>query len=94
MIQSFANDTTALIFRDQAPKKGFPLAVVPAARRKLMMIDAAVELDDLRGPPSNKLHKLGGDRRGLWAIWINTQWRVCFSWRDGHAFDVEITDYH
>lgn len=64
------------------------------ALRKLLMIDAAVDLQDLRIPPANRLEKLKGLRAHQYSIRINDQWRVCFSWKDGHAYDVEITDYH
>lgn len=94
MIASFADKTTAAIFLGRSPKKRFPSALLPTAHRKLAAIDAAHSLDDLRAPPSNKLHTLQGDRAGQWAIWINTQWRICFVWKDGMARDVEITDYH
>ena len=57
-------------------------------------IDLAVSLDDLRVPPSNRLHALKGDRKGQWSISINDQWRVCFQFDKGDAYDVEITDYH
>jgi proteic killer suppression protein len=63
-------------------------------RRKLQMLDSAGRLDDLKVPPGNKLHALMGDRAGQHAIRINDQFRVCFTWRDGDAHDVEITDYH
>jgi len=58
------------------------------------MVDAATTLDDLRIPPANHLEKLKGDREGQWSIRVNDQWRVCFRWRDGNAYDVEIVDYH
>lgn len=58
------------------------------------MLNAAVMIDALRSPPGNRLEALKGDRRGQWSIRINDQWRVCFRWRDGHAEDVEIVDYH
>jgi toxin HigB-1 len=64
------------------------------ARRKLRMIDAATVIDDLRIPPSNRLEKLKGDRRGQHSIRINDQWRICFVWKDNSAIDVEIVDYH
>ena len=64
------------------------------AKRKLDMVEAATELDDLKVPPGNKLHPLYKKRTGQHAIWINDKYRVCFTWKDGHAFDVEITDYH
>jgi len=64
------------------------------ALRKLRMSNRAISLDDLRAPPANRLEKLAGDRAGQWSIRVNDQWRVCFRWQDGDAFDVEIVDYH
>ena len=64
------------------------------AYRKLVMLDSAVQLGDLRVPPGNRLEALKGDRKGRHSIRINAQWRVCFTWRGGNAYDVEITDYH
>lgn len=64
------------------------------ALRKLDMLDAAVNIDSLRVPPGNKLESLSGNRAGQYSIRINKQWRICFSWHDGHAYDVEIVDYH
>jgi proteic killer suppression protein len=64
------------------------------ARRKLRLIDAAAELRDLKAPPDNRLEALDGDRLGQHSIRINGQWRVCFEWRDGDAYNVEIVDYH
>lgn len=64
------------------------------ARSKLLAIDAAVRLDDLRVPPGNRLEILGGDRRGHHAVRVNDQWRICFTWRRGDAWNVEIADYH
>jgi proteic killer suppression protein len=64
------------------------------AKRKLQMVDAAAKLDDLKVPPGNRLHALTGDRKGQHAIRINDQYRVCFAWKDGNAYEVEITDYH
>jgi len=61
---------------------------------KLNAIDAAIEIQDLRLPPSNRLEALKGNRKGQWSIRINNQWRICFKWLDGHAEDVEIEDYH
>ena len=58
------------------------------------MLDSAAELGDLRVPPGNRLEGLKGDRKGQHSIRVNDQWRVCFTWRDGNAYDVEITDYH
>lgn len=64
------------------------------ALRKLRMLNRAVNLDDLRIPPANRLEKLSGDRTGQWSIRINDQWRLCFLWKAGDAFDAEIVDYH
>lgn len=65
-----------------------------AALRKLRMLDAATVLEDLRVPPANRLEKLKGDRAGQYSIRVDQQWRICFVWRSGHAFDVEIVDCH
>ncbi len=64
------------------------------ARRKLGLINRSKTLDDLRIPPGNRLHALKDERLGQHSISINDQWRICFVWRDGNAYDVEITDYH
>ena len=64
------------------------------ARRKLLMVHAATTLSDFKNPPNNKLEELKKERKGQHAIRINQKYRVCFTWRDGHAYDVEITDYH
>ncbi len=63
-------------------------------QRKLELLDAAGRLQDLTVPPGNQLQKLSGDREGQWSIRVNDQWRVCFRWQEGDAFDVEIVDYH
>lgn len=68
--------------------------MVRVGRRKLVMIDAATQLEDLRVPPGNRLEKLRGDREGQHSIRINQQWRICFRWEGGDAYDVEIVDYH
>jgi toxin HigB-1 len=93
MIRSFADKRTAAVFANRVPK-GFPSAMAKVSRRKLRMIDQARALDDLRSPPGNHLHPLKNERGGQHAMRINDQWRVCFVWRDGDAYDVEITDYH
>lgn len=93
MIKIFRCKRTAAVFRNLVPK-GFPADVVASARRKLAMLDAAVRLEDLRVPPSNRLEALKGDRAGQHSIRVNNQWRVCFVWQDGHAHEVEIVDYH
>jgi len=69
-------------------------AIERAAIRKLRMLHAAKKLDDLISPPGNRLEALRGDRKGQHSIRINDQWRICFLWKDGDAYDVEITDYH
>ncbi|HEY9058503.1 MAG TPA: type II toxin-antitoxin system RelE/ParE family toxin [Aurantimonas sp.] len=74
--------------------KGFPADLVARAQRRLAQIDAATGLNDLAVPPSNRLEALSGDRRGQHSIRINRQWRICFVWADGDAYDVEIVDYH
>jgi proteic killer suppression protein len=65
-----------------------------AALRKLKWLDAAAEVNDLRIPPGNRLEKLKGDRDGQHSIRVNDQWRICFEWHEGHAWNVEIVDYH
>lgn len=69
-------------------------AMERVARRKFLLLDAAVRLEDLRAPPGNRLEALQGKRAGQYSIRINRQWRICFEWRDGHAWQVEIVDYH
>lgn len=93
MIRSYRDKTTKAVADGKSPK-GFPPDLVKAARRKLVMLDNAVELDDLKSPPGNKLHPLEKDRAGQHAIWINDQFRLCFRWTDAGPEDVEITDYH
>ena len=93
MIQSFADgDTERLFSRERVGR--FPTTIRRVALRKLLLIDAATTLDDLRVPPGNRLERLRGDRDGQYSIRINDQWRVCFRWTSGNAFDVEIVDYH
>lgn len=93
MIQTFADKATAAIFAGHEVRR-LPRAVQEVARRKLKLIDAAPSLDSLRVPPGNRLEALRGDRKGLWSIRINDQWRICFRWERGDAFDVEVVDYH
>lgn len=93
MIKSFADKLTAAVFSGQEVRRvAKPLQT--AARRKLMMLDAATSLDTLRATPGNRLEALKGDRKGQHSIRINQQWRVCFKWEAGHAWSVEIVDYH
>lgn len=91
MIKSFADRRTADIWRT-ARTRGSPPADV--TKRKLGMLDVALELQDLKCPPGNRLEKLRGDRHGQYGIRINDQYRICFFWRDHDAYDVEVTDYH
>ena len=93
MIRSFRDQQTENLFRRDRVK-GFSQDVQRAALRKLVILDAAESLDDLRVPPGNRLEKLKGDRKGQYSIRVNDQWRICFVWSDGDAYDVEITDYH
>ncbi len=93
MIVSFADEQTEALFRRQRVKRLAP-EVQRAALRKLDMVDAAVQVADLRSPPGNRLEVLHGDRAGQHSIRINDQWRICFIWKDGNAHEVEIVDYH
>jgi proteic killer suppression protein len=92
VILSFQSADTERLFRDERVRQWQTIENI--ARRKLDMLHAARRLEDLKVPPGNRLHKLVGDREGQHAISINGQYRVCFAWRDGNAYDVEITDYH
>jgi proteic killer suppression protein len=93
MIQSFACSETANIWNGRRSRK-LPADIQQRALAKLNMIDAAETLDDLKLPPSNRLHELGRDRAGQHSISINMKWRICFRWSNGNAQDVEIVDYH
>ena len=93
MIKSFASKETEKLFGREFSRR-LPRSIQRAARRKLEVLDAAEVLQDLRVPPSNRLEKLSGDREGQHSIRINDQWRICFEWRRGDAYNVEIVDYH
>jgi len=93
MITSFANSATEKIYHGQFSKK-IPRDIQRTARRKLLYIDGAVDLQDLRSPPGKRLEKLKGNRAGQHSIRINNQWRICFTWSNGNAEKVEIVDYH
>jgi toxin HigB-1 len=93
VIKSFADKNTKE-FWDTGKSKAVPASLRKSAKRKLAAIDAASILDDLRVPPGNRLEPLHGDRKGQHSIRINDQYRVCFVWQEGNAYDVEITDYH
>ncbi len=93
MIKTFACKETERLFNRQFSRK-LPQSIQRAARRKLEILDAAEFLQDLRIPPSNRLEKLSGDRKGQHSIRINDRWRICFEWPSGDAYSVEIVDYH
>lgn len=93
MIKSFRCRDTETLFRRERVRK-FGADVERAAFRKLLMIDAASMIDSLKVPPGSRLEALKGDRRGQHSIRVNAQWRICFVWRDGHAYEVEMVDYH
>ena len=93
MIKSFRDKESEKIFNRRLSAK-LPYNIQRVARKKLVILDAAMELNDLQIPPGNRLEALKGDRKGQHSIRINDQWRVCFIWSDGDAYDVEITDYH
>ena len=93
MIKTFADRRTRDLFLSGAAK-GFPVDVAPRAARKLEYVDLATKLADLRVLPGNRLHALKADRRGQHAISINDQWRICFRFVDGDAYEVEVCDYH
>lgn len=93
MIKSFADDHAGRLFARE-PVRRYPAELHNAMRRKLLLVDAAEQVQDLRVPPGNRLEKLRGDRAGQHSIRVNDQWRICFRWRDGNAYDVEIVGYH
>ncbi len=93
MLKSFGSKETEKIWNGVRSSK-IPPEVQKVGRRKLRMLNNSIDLNDLRIPPSNRLEKLGGNLKGFYSIRINDQWRIIFKWRAGHAFDVEIVDYH
>jgi proteic killer suppression protein len=93
MIRSFADAETERFFSTGKSRR-FPKDLVRRAAMRLLQLNAAVNIEDLRLPPGNRLEALKGVRRGQYSIRVNDQWRVCFRFLDGDAFDVEITDYH
>jgi len=93
MIKSFACKETEKLFNREFSRK-LPQGIQRVARRKLEILSAAEVLQDLRIPPSNRLEKLSGDRQGQYSVRINNQWRICFEWRRGDVYNVEIVDYH
>ncbi len=93
MIRTFAYKVTQQLFERKSPRQ-IPPDIQRVALRKLLQIHAATDLEFLRVPPGNRLESLKGDRKGQYSIRINEQWRICFRWRQGDAYDVEIVDYH
>jgi toxin HigB-1 len=93
VIKSFRDRDTERIFARHAVRRWSP-ELQRSALRKLLILDAADELADLQVPRGNRLEKLTGDRAGQYSIHVNEQWRVCFEWRDGDGYEVEIVDYH
>ena len=93
MIKSFACKETEKLFNREFSRK-LPQDIQRVARRKLEILSAAEVLQDLRIPPSNRLERLSGDRQGQYSVRINNQWRICFEWRRGDVYNVEIVDYH
>ena len=93
MIKTFRCKETHKVYERKFSKK-LPHDIQRVAYRKLLMIDSAIDIDDLRIPPANRLEKLSGDREGQYSIRVNKQFRICFTWEDGFASDVEIVDYH
>ena len=93
MIRTFRDRDTQAVFQGEFVRR-LDRRVQQRAREKLKYLDSAGDLRDLMIPPSNQLESLRGDRQGQYSIRINKQWRVCFKWKEGDAFDVEIVDYH
>jgi proteic killer suppression protein len=93
MIKTFKNKETEKVYSREGSTR-IPLNIQQAALRKLRMINNAKNLNDLRIPPANRLEKMKGTRGGQFSVRINDQWRICFLWQEGEAFEVEITDYH
>lgn len=93
MIRSYRNKRTEQVARGRTPK-GFPANLLRAALRKLVILDNAAELADLRSPPGNRLEALQGNRIGQHSIRINDQWRICFVWTPAEPEQAEILDYH
>jgi proteic killer suppression protein len=93
MIKTFSDKYTKALYETGKSKK-FPPDILSRASRKLEYVNLAYTVDDLKVPPGNKLHQLTNDRGGQYAIAINDQWRICFKFEDGDAFEVEVCDYH
>jgi toxin HigB-1 len=93
MISSFADNETKKIFFGFGSRK-LPITIQRSAMMKLQLLNAAKEINELRLPPGNRLEKLTGDRANQYSIRINGQWRICFEWENGTAYNVGIVDYH
>ena len=93
MIQSFSDAETERFYLTGKSRR-IPPPIWTRAAMRLTQLNAASRIEDLRMPPSNQLEALTGDRKGTWSVRINAQWRVCFRFEKGDAFDVEIVDYH
>ena len=93
MIESFANAETERLFGTGKSRR-LPPDILRRATMRLLQLDAATDIEDLRLPPSNRLEALSGKRFGQWSLRINDQWRLCFQFARGHAQNVEIIDYH
>jgi toxin HigB-1 len=93
MIQSFADSETKKFF-ETGKSRRFPPDIRKRSTMRLIQLNAAMSLEDLRIPPSNHLEALTGDMKGQWSIRVNEQWRICFSWKNGDAYEVAIVDYH
>jgi proteic killer suppression protein len=93
VIENFANPEAERLF-STGKSRHLPPDILKRALMRLIQLHAAMDVEDLRLPPSNRLENLSGDRTGQWSIRINNQWRVCFRFEDGNAYDVDIVDYH
>lgn len=93
MIRTFATKETAAVFANERVRR-LPPNILQAARRKLAQLHNIASIEELRVPPGNRIEKLSGDRDGFWSIRVNDQWRICFRFEAGDAYDVEIVDYH
>jgi len=93
VIQSFADSETERFYTGGKSRR-VPAEIRKRAAMRLLQLNAVTRIEDLRLPPSNRLEQLHGDRAGQWSMRINDQWRVCFRFKNGDAFDVEIVDYH
>jgi proteic killer suppression protein len=97
MIKTFKSAGTEDVFdgiASRAARKCCPQSIWPVARRKLDLINRVREVNELKVPPGNRLERLKGDRESQYSIRINQQYRICFTWEEGHAYEIEITDYH